>query len=61
MPDGPIVPSRFDRLVGELGLADQPEEWAGSEPLREWASKHRHFYFVPERLLSEWRMVVRDE
>jgi hypothetical protein len=46
MIDGPVVPSRFDRLVGELGLEDQPEVWAESEPLREWASKNRHFYFV---------------
>ena len=51
MIEGPIVPPRFERLVGELGIADQPEHWAGSEPLREWVSKNRHFYFVPERLL----------
>lgn len=61
MKDGPVVPSRFEKLIGELGLADQPEEWTGSELLREWASKNRHFYFVPERLLSEWRSTGRAQ
>ena len=56
--DLPIVPSKFELLVKELGIADTPEKWAGSGKLRDWAAKNRHFRFVPERLLAEWKLVV---
>jgi hypothetical protein len=57
----PVVPSRFETLVETLGLADRPEEWGKSAELRQWAREHRNYYFVPERLLSEWRLSVRED
>lgn len=57
----PAVPSRFEKLVEKLGLENNPEQWPHSEPLREWARANRHFYFVPERLLASWGLIVKDD
>jgi hypothetical protein len=57
----PVVPSRFETQVEQLGLTDRPEEWPQSEPLRQWARANRHSYFVPERLLSTWGLIVRED
>jgi hypothetical protein len=57
----PVVPSRFETLVANLGLEDRPGEWAASSELRQWAKANRHYYFVPERLLAEWRLTVRED
>lgn len=61
LDDLPIIPSRFELQVKQLGLADEPEQWAGSVELREWAKANRHSYFVPEKLLAEWRLTVRED
>jgi hypothetical protein len=57
----PIIPSRFETLVSQLGLTDRPEDWEASNELRQWAKANRHSYFVPERLLAEWRLTVTEE
>jgi hypothetical protein len=51
------LPTRFDRELARLGLTGQDyKAWAESQTLRAWAAKHASSCYVPEKLLSTWRM-----
>ena len=52
------LPTRFDREIEKLGLAGQERAWAQSKELRRWASKHASSRFVPETLLTAWKIQV---
>jgi hypothetical protein len=42
--------------VTELGL--QPDQYATSEPLRNWVAAHHNTRYVPEPLLEAWGFVI---
>lgn len=46
--------SRFEVLAKQLGLAEP--QWVFSKELREFAQQYCDQYFVPEYLLSAWRI-----
>ena len=53
------LPTRFDRELARLGLTGQDyKAWAESQTLRAWAAKHASSCYVPEKLLSTWRIPV---
>ena len=52
------LPTRWDREIERLGLTGQERAWSQSNDLRRWAAKHANSCFVPERLLSTWRIPV---
>ena len=55
----PIPPtvSEFERIVARLRL--EPDEYVGSQELREWAEANKDARFVPERLLKAWGLSLR--
>lgn len=55
----PILPtvSEFERVVERLRL--EPNEYAASDELREWAEANKDARFVPERLLKAWGLWLR--
>jgi len=50
-PSPSTVPE-FERVACELKL--EPDQYLGSERLREWAKLNRHSKYVPESLLAAW-------
>ena len=54
VPSGPVVPTvtSFEEAVKQLKL--QPDQYAHSTRLREWAERNRNSKFIPESLLQAW-------
>jgi hypothetical protein len=52
------LPTRFDRELARLGLTGQERAWAESKDLRRWAARNASACYVPERLLTTWRIPV---
>jgi hypothetical protein len=52
------LPTAFELELEHLGLNGDQQEWAESKDLRRWAVKHASACYVPERLLSIWRIPV---
>jgi len=50
MPDGP---TKFERTVARLGLADTPEAWAQSKSLRDFVKANKNKCYIPEWLIDE--------
>jgi len=46
------VVTSFEMKVAELHLA--PDEYLGSEELRNWSAAHKSTRYVPEPLLKAW-------
>jgi hypothetical protein len=58
----PAKPTRFEIVVRQLRLENDPQCWAISNSLRLWAKKHKNQYYIPEELLASWDMhVVMDD
>jgi hypothetical protein len=55
----PIKPTvtEFERVVARLQL--EPDQYIGSQQLREWAEKNKDIRYIPERLLKAWRIPLR--
>jgi hypothetical protein len=53
----PVEPCAFEKFAARLGVKEC--DWAKSEPLRKWASKHRNNLYVPEALLKHWNLPLR--
>jgi hypothetical protein len=55
----PVQPSvsEFERIVERLGL--KPDEYVGSNELRQWAERNKDTRYIPERLLKAWRFSLR--
>jgi hypothetical protein len=49
--------TEFERVVERLKL--EPDEYIGSQELRDWAEKNKDARFVPERLLKAWNLSLR--
>lgn len=52
--------SKFEMLVSKWKLTSE-EAQIKSRPLRAWAKAHRNHEYVPERLLSKWRLPVFEK
>jgi len=50
----PDKPTQFDVEVSRLGIAETPEAWPDSQPLRQFARKQRRRRYIPEWLLLAW-------
>jgi hypothetical protein len=57
----PQQPTKFEIVVRQLRLENDPQCWAVSPTLRQWAKKHKNIYYIPEELLSAWGMRVLVE
>jgi hypothetical protein len=44
--------TEFERKVLELGLS--PDQYLGSQELRDWTVSHKNTRYVPEPLLQAW-------
>lgn len=44
--------TEFEQKVIELGLS--PDQYLGSQELREWTAAHKNTRYVPEPLLQAW-------
>jgi len=53
-PNGSVTPTmaEFQQVAREFNL--QPDEYASSTQLREWASRNKDSKFIPETLLKAW-------
>ena len=51
--------TEFEKLVSRLKL--KPEEYVRSKQLREWALRNMRTHFVPEDLLSAWKLQLQEE
>ena len=49
--------SEFERVVEHLRL--KPDEYTGSDELRDWVERNKDARFVPERLLKAWGLSLR--
>ena len=53
------LPTHWDLELARLGLAGKETAWPQSRELRRWAERHASHWFVPEKLLTTWRIPVR--
>jgi hypothetical protein len=51
--------SSFESVVKTLGLA--PQQYEGSQSLRNWVAKNKHNKYVPQDLLQVWGMLAPSE
>jgi hypothetical protein len=53
-PIGPVTPTitEFERVAGDFNL--QPNQYAHSIRLRDWARRNRNSKYIPEPLLEAW-------
>lgn len=56
----PDVPTLFDQLVAECGLAKRPDLWQYNDRLRAFAKRFRHTRYVPEEYLAALGLEVED-
>lgn len=54
----PPRPTKFEIVVHQLGLDNDPQAWPISNSLRNWAKKNRNRHYVPEELLNHWNLDV---
>jgi hypothetical protein len=57
----PAKPTKFDLVVRQLRLENDPQCWPISPTLKMWAKKHRNQFYVPEELLAAWKLHVLVE
>jgi hypothetical protein len=59
-PSGPVIPAiiEFERVVREFKL--QPEQYARSTRLREWARHNKNSKYIPEPLLEAWGFEIES-
>lgn len=56
----PAEPTLFEQQVADLGLAQTPEAWPDSAPLRRFAKAYRSQRYIPEWLLIHWGLELRN-
>jgi hypothetical protein len=49
-----VMPTYFELEVERLGIANTPEAWPHSKPLRQFAKQQRRRRYIPEWLLLAW-------
>jgi hypothetical protein len=54
----PVRPTKFELVVRQLRLENDPQCWVISNTLRQWAKMHKNQRYVPEELLAAWDMHV---
>jgi hypothetical protein len=54
----PAKPTKFEIVVRQLRLENDPKAWPISNSLRMWAKKHRNTHYIPENLLAVWDIEV---
>ena len=54
------LPTQFEIETSRLGL-ETHKEMLQSLPLRIWVNRHRYRRYVPERLLKDLGIVLRDD
>ena len=55
----PMPYTEFEKQVAKLKL--KPNEYVHSKELREWALRNMRSHFVPEELLSAWKLQLEEE
>jgi hypothetical protein len=51
--------TQFEQMIARLKL--KPHQYAASRELREWALRNMRSCYVPEELLSAWKLQVEEE
>ena len=60
-PAPPAQPTKFEIVVRQLRLENDPQAWPISNSLRLWVKKNRNYRYVPEELLAAYGMHVLTE
>jgi hypothetical protein len=49
----PAQPTKFERLIARLGLADRPDLWPHHAKVRQFVKRNKYIRFIPEWLIDE--------
>ena len=54
-----MAATQFEKMIATLKL--KPHQYVGSRELREWALRNMRSCYIPEELLTAWKLQVEEE